>query len=66
MVEQLDISPNQDGAILKEVKIAGEDPNDRPWTGDRGSEDSFNFITQINGKKTLQQRNVKKCFFSIS
>ena len=66
MVEQLDISPNQDGAILKEVKKAGEDPNDKPWKGDRVSVVSLNFITQINGKKTLQQRNVKKCFFSIS
>lgn len=37
MVEQLDISPNQDGAILKEVKKAGEDPNDKPWKGDRVS-----------------------------
>ena len=37
MVEQLDISPNQDGAILKEVKRTGEDPNDKPWKGDRVS-----------------------------
>ena len=66
MVEQLDISPNQDGAILKEVKKAGEDPNDKPWKGDRVSVVSLNFITQITGKKTLQQRNVKKCFFRIS
>ena len=37
MVEQLDISPNQDGAILKEVKKTGLDPNDKPWKGDRVS-----------------------------
>jgi len=37
MVEQLDISPNQDGAILKEIKRLGEDPQDKPWKGDKVS-----------------------------
>jgi len=33
----LDISPNQDGAILKEIKRPGEDPQDKPWKGDKVS-----------------------------
>ena len=35
MVEQVDVSLAQDGGILKEVKRAGPDPNDKPWKGDR-------------------------------
>ena len=30
----LDISPENDGAILKEVKNVGVDPEDKPWKGD--------------------------------
>ena len=35
MVEQVDVSLAQDGGILKEIKRAGPDPNDKPWKGDR-------------------------------
>ena len=35
MVEQIDVSLAQDGGILKEIKRAGPDPNDKPWKGDR-------------------------------
>lgn len=35
MVEQIDVSDDQNGGILKEIKRAGPNPNDKPWKGDK-------------------------------
>ena len=35
MVEKIDISPDNDGKVLKEILVAGSDPDDKPWKGDR-------------------------------
>ena len=32
---RIDISPNQDGGVLKDVRRQGFDPDDKPWKGDR-------------------------------
>ena len=32
---KVDISPNQDGGILKEIIRQGPDQGDKPWKGDR-------------------------------
>ena len=31
----IDISPAQDGGVLKEIRREGPDPDDKPWKGDR-------------------------------
>ena len=31
----IDISPNQDGGVLKEIRRQGPDPTDKPWKGDK-------------------------------
>ena len=31
----IDISPAQDGGVLKETRREGPDPDDKPWKGDR-------------------------------
>ena len=31
----IDITPNQDGGVLKEIRRQGSDPDDKPWKGDR-------------------------------
>jgi hypothetical protein len=31
----IDISPNQDGGVLKEIVRQGTDPEDKPWKGDK-------------------------------
>ena len=32
---KVDISPNQDGGIVKEIIRAGPDQADKPWKGDK-------------------------------
>ena len=32
---QIDITPNQDGGVLKVVRRKGPDPDDKPWKGDK-------------------------------
>ena len=31
----IDISPAQDGGVLKQIRREGPDPDDKPWKGDR-------------------------------
>ena len=31
----IDISPAQDGGVIKEIRREGPDPDDKPWKGDR-------------------------------
>jgi len=35
MPEAIDVSPDQDGKVLKEIITAGTDPQDKPWKGDK-------------------------------
>ena len=35
MVDQIDISPDGDKKILKEIKKPADDPDDKPWKGDK-------------------------------
>lgn len=35
MTAPLDLTPNQDGGILKDVKRSGSNPDDKPWKGDK-------------------------------
>ena len=52
----IDISPAQDGGVLKEIRREGPDPDDKPWKGDRvqvkaACQTSFYYITSCNTSK---------------
>ena len=32
---RIDITPTQDGGVLKEIRRQGPDPEDKPWKGDK-------------------------------
>ena len=42
--QKVDISPNQDGGILKEVIRCGPDLADKPWKGDKVQVSFFSWI----------------------
>lgn len=35
MVEQIDVSPDQDRKVLKQIVTEGPNPEEKPWKGDR-------------------------------
>ena len=44
---RIDITPTQDGGVLKEIRRQGPDPEDKPWKGDKvqvGSHQCCNII----------------------
>jgi len=57
----IDISPAQDGGVLKEIRREGPDPDDKPWKGDRvqvkGSLSKHLFITLLLASCNVSKLN---------